>query len=197
MTFSNTPLAGSVPPWQELIVGGQKSGKTRRAETLAQQWLQVDPQHQAVYFATGRAADPEMQARIARHQADRSARAPRMRTQEVPLYVAQALRTHSNPQTLVVVDCLTMWLTNWLMPMPGEAAPVADGWRTACDELLQLLPTCPGPVVLVGNEIGMGVIPMGAQVRAFVDALGVLNQQVAQACSQVTLMAAGLPLRLK
>lgn len=187
--------------WQELILGGQKSGKTRRAEQLAQQWLAADPQHQAVYLATGQAWDAEMQQRIARHQADRAARVPGMRTCEAPLHVAQSLQAYSSDKTLVVVDCLTLWLTNWSMPVqetaPAEAAAQAQAWVEQRAQFLQVLPQCPGPVVVVGNEIGLGVIPMGAAVRAFVDDLGTLNQDVARACSNVTLMAAGLPLTLK
>lgn len=190
--------------WQELILGGQKSGKTRRAEQAARDWLDAAPGRSATYLATGQAWDDEMRARIARHQVDRAARVPGMQTVEAPLQLAQALQAHSNPRTLVVVDCLTMWLTNWMMPMEAAASSTSStsaepspDWGAQRSRLLQVLAHCPGPVVLVGNEIGLGVIPMGREVRAFVDALGVLNQDVAAACSRVTLMAAGLPLQLK
>lgn len=187
--------------WQELILGGQKSGKTRRAEQAARDWLDAAPGRSATYLATGQAWDDEMRARIARHQVDRAARVPGMQTLEAPLQLAQALQAHSSPRTLVVVDCLTMWLTNWMMPMEAAAsstsAEPSPDWGAQRSRFLQVLAHCPGPVVLVGNEIGLGVIPMGREVRAFVDALGVLNQDVAAACSRVTLMAAGLPLQLK
>ncbi|MBD9534085.1 bifunctional adenosylcobinamide kinase/adenosylcobinamide-phosphate guanylyltransferase [Comamonas sp. CMM01] len=187
--------------WQELILGGQKSGKTRRAEQAARDWLDAAPGRSATYLATGQALDDEMRARIARHQVDRAARVPGMQTLEAPLQLAQALQAHSSPRTLVVVDCLTMWLTNWMMPMEAAAsstsAEPSPDWGAQRSRFLQVLAHCPGPVVLVGNEIGLGVIPMGREVRAFVDALGVLNQDVAAACSRVTLMAAGLPLQLK
>ncbi|WP_312594521.1 bifunctional adenosylcobinamide kinase/adenosylcobinamide-phosphate guanylyltransferase [Comamonas terrigena] len=187
--------------WQELILGGQKSGKTRRAEQAARDWLDAAPGRSATYLATGQAWDDEMRARIARHQVDRAARVPGMQTWEAPLQLAQALQAHSSPRTLVVVDCLTMWLTNWMMPMEAAAsstsAEPSPDWGAQRSRFLQVLAHCPGPVVLVGNEIGLGVIPMGREVRAFVDALGVLNQDVAAACSRVTLMAAGLPLQLK
>lgn len=186
---------------QELILGGQKSGKTRRAEAAARTWLDAEPGRTAVYLATGQAWDTEMYQRIERHQADRAARVPGMLTVEVPRLLAQALQRYSNPQTLVVVDCLTLWLTNWMMPMHvSESAENPLGiqaWQAQRALLLEVLPACTGPVVVVGNEIGMGVIPLGREVRAFVDALGTLNQDVAQVCNQVTLMAAGLPLRLK
>jgi adenosylcobinamide kinase/adenosylcobinamide-phosphate guanylyltransferase len=184
----------------EFILGGQKSGKSRRAEALAQRWLTASVEHQAVLIATAQPWDEEMEARIARHQADRAERVPGMRTVEEPLALAQALQQHSTPQTLVVVDCLTLWLTNCLMPM----TEVNDGNMTlalTCKAqeaiLWEAIKTAPGPVVLVGNEIGLGVIPMGSEVRAFVDALGRLNQDVAKTCERVTLMVAGLPLTLK
>lgn len=188
-------------PWQELILGGQKSGKTRRAEQAARDWLDGAPGRSAVYLATGQAWDAEMRQRIDRHQADRAQRVPGMQTVDAPRYLAQALQTYSQPQTLVVVDCLTLWLTNWMMPMDGvdfeSNQPVAQDWSAQCALFLDILPRCSGPVVVVGNEIGLGVIPMGQEVRAFVDALGTLNQDVARVCSRVTLMAAGLPLQLK
>jgi Adenosyl cobinamide kinase/adenosyl cobinamide phosphate guanylyltransferase len=188
-------------PWQELILGGQKSGKTRRAEQMARDWMAGGAGRSAVYLATGQAWDEEMRVRIACHQADRAQRVPGMQTVEAPRLLAQALQQHSTPQTLVVVDCLTLWLTNWMMPMEGvefeQNQPLTQDWSAQRALFLEVLPQCPGPVVVVGNEIGMGVIPMGREVRAFVDALGRLNQDVAQACSRVTLMAAGLPLQLK
>jgi adenosylcobinamide kinase/adenosylcobinamide-phosphate guanylyltransferase len=191
----------------EFILGGQKSGKSRRAEMLARDWLAQSPSHRAVLIATAQPWDDEMRQRIARHQVDRAARVPGMTTVEEPLALAEKITELSRPDTLLVVDCLTLWLTNWLMPVavmeaalgtdladkqasvPTHQAPVAA--------LLSAIATASGPVIFVGNEIGLGVIPLGAEVRAFVDALGTLNQQVAGACQRVTLMAAGLPLTLK
>lgn len=184
----------------ELILGGQKSGKSRRAEILAQYWLAQSSSHQAVMIATAQAWDGEMRTRIARHQIDRALRVPGMRTVEVPTALAEAIAQHSRADTLLVVDCLTLWLTNWLMPAEQASkpsSPAATFQTVPVEMLLQAISATPGPVVLVGNEIGMGVIPMGAEVRAFVDALGQLNQDVARVCQRVTLMAAGLPLTLK
>ena len=187
----------------ELILGGQKSGKSRRAELLARDWLARDGAHRALLIATGQPWDEEMRQRIARHQVDRAARVPGMDTVEEPLDLAGALRQHSTPQTLLVVDCLTLWLTNRTMPAVATAPeykpnkPLAHDWKSQAAMFLEAIECAPGPVVLVGNEIGLGVIPLGREVRAFVDALGVLNQQVAQTCQRVTLMAAGLPLTLK
>ena len=182
----------------ELILGGQKSGKSRRAELLARQWLDAAPDHQAVLIATAQPWDEEMRQRIARHQADRAERVPGMRTVEEPLALAEAIFQHSSARTLVVVDCLTLWLTNLLMPAENEPnSTLAQTDKARVASLLIAIQQASGPVVVVGNEIGLGVIPMGREVRAFVDALGRLNQDVAAACERVTLMAAGLPLTLK
>jgi len=188
----------------ELILGGQKSGKSCRAELLARDWLAASESHHALLIATAQPWDDEMRARIERHQADRAARVPGLRTLEEPRQLAQAIAQHSRPNTLLVVDCLTLWLTNWLMPMEQALdadlqpnRPLAPILIAPVAMLLDSIAQAPGPVVMVGNEIGLGVIPMGAEVRAFVDALGRLNQDVACVCQRVTLMAAGLPLTLK
>jgi len=214
----------------EFILGGQRSGKSRRAEMLARQWLGALPDHRAVLIATAQPWDEEMRERITRHQADRAERVPGMLTVEEPLALAKAIVQHSRPNTLLVVDCLTLWLTNLRMPMEANSAECPGGWEAGrfapCPPpatqapplpaqnaqppsllapvewaqtamLLGAIDAAPGPIVLVGNEIGLGVIPMGTEVRAFVDALGRLNQDVAQRCQRVTLMAAGLPLTLK
>ena len=110
--------------------------------------------------------------------------------------MGELIAATSTRETLLIVDCLTLWLTNWLMPVESTDAD-QQAWATQSATFLRALREAPGPVILVGNEIGLGVIPMGREVRAFVDALGVLNQQVAGACSRVTLMVAGLPLSLK
>ncbi|HYW55421.1 MAG TPA: bifunctional adenosylcobinamide kinase/adenosylcobinamide-phosphate guanylyltransferase [Polaromonas sp.] len=182
----------------ELILGGQRSGKSRRAEMLARQWMAQSPDHRAVLIATGQPWDEEMRERILRHQQDRAERVPGMTTVEEPLHLAQAIRQVSAPQTLVVVDCLTLWLTNLLMPVDATSnQPLAPDSRAQAAMLLIAIEAAPGPLVFVGNEIGLGVIPMGRETRDFVDALGRLNQEVAQACARVTFMAAGLPLTLK
>lgn len=201
----------------ELILGGQKSGKSRRAELLARDWLAQSSNHRAVMLATAQPWDDEMRQRILRHQADRAERVPGMVTVEEPVKLAEAITTHSRPDTLIVVDCLTLWLTNCLMPtdtplatdsaapLPGSSVdnksmtnrPQALEKQGHTALLLEAIKQASGPLVLVGNEIGLGVIPMGREVRAFVDALGLLNQAMAGVCQRVTLMAAGLPLTLK
>lgn len=199
--MSVTSPSSVAMPRTQFIVGGQKSGKSRRAELLARQWLQSGVQHQAVLVATGQAWDAEMNERIARHQRDRAERVPGMQTIEEPRDLAQVIALHSSPERLLVIDCLTLWLTNWLMPaevekMPENNLPVHE-WSAQLAMFLKALDEAAGPVILVGNEIGLGVIPMGREVRAFVDALGVLNQRVAAHCESATLMCAGLPLALK
>lgn len=178
----------------ELILGGQKSGKSRRAEMLAREWLARSASHKAILIATGQPWDDEMRERIARHKADRAERVPGMHTVEEPLALPGRIAKSSTPDTFVVVDCLTLWLTNILMPAEGVPTQTE---ASQIDSLLVAIRNNKGPVVLVGNEIGLGVIPMGRETRAFVDALGRLNQAVAAACERVTLMAAGLPLVLK
>ena len=198
---SNESSAGPIAR-SELILGGQKSGKSRRAELIARQWLSQSPNHHAVLIATAQPWDEEMRQRIARHQVDRAERVPGLVTVEEPLALGETIARHSQPNTLVAVDCLTMWLTNLRMPAESVQSlesnqPIAPVEYAQVASLLIAIDQAPGPVVLVGNEIGLGVIPMGREVRAFVDALGRLNQDVAAACQRVTLMAAGLPLTLK
>lgn len=199
--MSPSPVPGIAR--SELVLGGQKSGKSRHAEGLAQRWLAAGPQHRAVLLATAQAWDDEMRERIARHQADRAARVPGLQTLEEPHDLAGALARVAAPDTLVVVDCLTLWLTQWLMPpQPGTQdfqsnRPLGQQWQAQAAQFLIAIERSPGPVVLVGNEIGLGVIPLGREVRAFVDALGRLNQQVAAAVERVTLMVAGCPLVVK
>lgn len=179
----------------ELILGGQKSGKSRWAEARVLAWLDADPSHRAVLVATAMAGDPEMAARIRRHQADRAGRLAALELVEEPLDVAGAIARLSRPDTLVLVDCLTLWLTHHLMPqwpLPQPAVPAR-----LMDRLCSSIAAAPGPVVLVSNEIGWGVIPLGTEVREFVDQLGRLNQAVAATCERVTQVAAGLPLTLK
>lgn len=198
----------------ELILGGQKSGKTARAEALAAAWLAQSPSHRAVYIATAQAWDDEMRERIERHQRDRAQHVPGMETVEEPRELARAIGRHSRADTLIVVDCLTLWLTAQLMPVAQTRADEAPITRDdATDDpppirddaaagapgraIAAALRACAGPIVLISNEIGLGVVPMGREARAFVDALGNLNQQAAAACERVTLMSAGLPLTLK
>lgn len=191
MSANNLTIAAS-----ELLIGGQRSGKSARAETITAAWLAQSDANAAVMIATATAWDEEIRQRIVRHQSDRAARVPRMRTIEEPLQLARCLRAHSQLNTLIVVDCMSLWLTNWMMPADQES-PDSKMLEEEIADFLAAIAQAQGPVVLVTNEIGLGVIPMGREVRDFVDALGRLNQSLAGACQRVTLMAAGLPLTLK
>lgn len=178
---------------KELILGGQKSGKSRAAEQRAAAWLEI-PGRQAVLLATALALDAEMARRIERHRLDRLRRIPALRSVEADVDLPETLRLLGRAGTLLIVDCLTLWLTQRLMPMHGPATPNIDA---DIDRLLGALHLAAGPVVLVSNEISMGVVPADAATRRFVDALGTLHQRVAQQCDRVTLMVAGCPLLLK
>lgn len=174
----------------ELILGVQNSGKTLRAEMLASVWLDASPQHRAVYIATAQAWDEEMRQRR------RAERVPRMETVEVPRELAQAMGRHSRADTLIVVDCLTLWLTAQLMPAAGEGAEEV-GAGAPQDAIASALRACAGPIILISNEVAPDAIAGGHDARAFIDALGGLNRQAAAACERVTLMSAGQPLLLK
>lgn len=179
----------------ELILGGQRSGKSRCAEQRAAAWL-TDRTNTAVLLATARAGDEEMRLRIAHHRLERAERVPQLETEEVPLDLAQAVFRHSAPGRLVIVDCLTMWLTNLLMPLEGE--PLDDiEWDQTCEGWCDAIGAACGPLLLVSNEIGFGVSPMSREARGFVDRLGRLHQAVAARCDRVTLMVAGIEIPVK
>jgi adenosylcobinamide kinase/adenosylcobinamide-phosphate guanylyltransferase len=174
---------------RELILGGQKSGKSRAAEMRANRWLQT-PGHEAVLIATAQAGDAEMAARIARHRADRAMRAPGLLTHEEPRALAAAVAHWTAAHRLVVVDCLMLWLTQMALPLHGTPATPAQ-METEGRQLAAALQGAAGPVVLVSNEIGFGVAPLSAPSRQFIDALGMLHQSLAACCERVTLMVAG------
>jgi adenosylcobinamide kinase/adenosylcobinamide-phosphate guanylyltransferase len=180
----------------ELILGGQRSGKSRCGEQRAIDWLASATGHRAVLLATALAGDDEMRERIQRHQRDRAERVPAMALDEVPRDLADAIRRHSAPDCLVLVDCLTLWLTQWLMPLDGEPVDAVT-WQAVRADLDAALQAAPGPVVLVSNEIGLGLAPMSREARRCVDELGRLHQQVAARCARVTLMVAGIEMAVK
>lgn len=182
-----------------LILGGARSGKSLHAETLAAQAATQDARR-VIYLATAEARDGEMQRRIAHHQARRPAN---WASVEEPLRLAQRLRELAAPDTCILIDCLTLWLSNLLFA--GQAATQAEAGtaidcpllRDETQALLDTLPQLPGQMILVSNEVGWGIVPMHPVSRLFADEQGRLNQRVAAVCQQVTLVAAGLPLRLK
>jgi adenosylcobinamide kinase/adenosylcobinamide-phosphate guanylyltransferase len=183
------------PTDRELLLGGQKSGKSRAAELRAAHWL-ATPGREAWLIATARAGDAEMAARIERHRVERARRVPGLRTLEEPIELARAIERSTGPGRLVVVDCLTLWLTQVAFPLEGAAPPAAEVERR-CDELVAAVGRAAGALVLVSNEIGLGLIALDADTRRFVDALGRLHQRIAAACSRVTLLVAGCELPVK
>jgi adenosylcobinamide kinase / adenosylcobinamide-phosphate guanylyltransferase len=180
----------------ELILGGQKSGKSRCAEQRAADWLARGPRREAWLIATAQPGDDEMAERIERHRAERALRVPGLKTLEVPQAVAESVAEHAAPQRLLVVDCLTLWLTQLRMPLSGAALP-EPVWLARQAALCHALREAAGPVLLVSNEIGLGLAPLGRETRQFVDALGVLHQRVAAVCERVTLMVAGIEMAVK
>ncbi|MEH6387061.1 MULTISPECIES: bifunctional adenosylcobinamide kinase/adenosylcobinamide-phosphate guanylyltransferase [Pseudomonas] len=167
----------------ELILGGARSGKSRLAEQRARA-----SNLPVTYIATSQALDAAMAERIAIHQQQRPSEWFLI---EEPLALADALDQRCAADQCVLVDCLTLWLTNLLLdPDPQRMANEQQ-------RLLDLLPTLTGQVILVSNETGLGVVPMGELTRRYVDAAGWLHQSLAQISDRVTFCVAGLPMTLK
>lgn len=170
---------------QQLILGGARSGKSRLAERLAE-----DSNGEVVYIATATRCDddPEMVARIEQH---RRRRPGHWRLVEEPLQLAETLFRHQRSGCCLVVDCLTLWLSNLLLIDEGKH------FQREREALLTLLPDLQGDLILVANEVGMGIVPMGELSRRFQDESGWMQQQVAKHVDRVVLTVAGLPLTLK
>jgi adenosylcobinamide kinase / adenosylcobinamide-phosphate guanylyltransferase len=164
-----------------LVLGGARSGKSAYAQRLAEA-----NGLERLYLATAMAGDEEMAARIARHQRDR---AHGWTTVEEPLEIAAALAAHTGPDRAVVVDCLTLWLSNLMLAGrdPGSAI------KALAAAILDLS----GPTILVSNEVGMGLVPDNKLGREFRDWQGWANREIGAACDAVIFVAAGLPLQLK
>lgn len=171
----------------ELVLGGARSGKSRYAEQQAKACgLPV------IYLATAEAGDTEMQLRIAHHQQRRPAE---WQTLEESIQLAAALQQHAQPECCVLVDCLTLWLCNVLFDKQGQLQETLFAEQRAA--LLETLSQCSGRVIMVSNEVGMGVVAADAMTRRFVDEAGFLHQDLARLCDRVTLVTAGLPQQLK
>lgn len=167
----------------ELILGGARSGKSRLAERLAR-----DSGLPVTYFATAQIGDGEMGERIRLHRERRPAEWGLV---EEPLKLAQALREHAAPNRCLLVDCLTLWVTNLLLADEGAYL------QHEINELLATLPALPGRIILVSNETGLGVVPLGELTRRYVDEAGWLHQAVAELSERVVFTVAGLPMTLK
>ena len=177
-----------------LVLGGARSGKSGHAERIAQQ-----DGGEVVYIATAQAHDLEMAARIAHH---RRTRPLHWTTVEEPLMLADAIARHAAPGRTILVDCLTLWLSN-LMFSDGRSYPECGSVQLppiVIEQHAALLEVMRSPVcdvIFVSNEVGLGIMPMGAVTRCFVDEQGRLNQALAALCDRVIFVAAGLPLMLK
>ena len=166
----------------ELIVGGARSGKSRHALDLAK-----STGNKLHFVATGSALDGAMSDRIRRHRAERG---PEWSLVEEPEYLSSLVSEFTNSDT-VVVDCLTLWVTNWLC---GENS---EGWQGEKLAFIEALEASPAHWVLVSNETGMGIVPMGELSREFVDETGWLHQDIAKVSNSVTLVMFGIPKILK
>ena len=167
----------------ELILGGARSGKSRLAEKLAgESGLAV------TYIATSQALDGEMNARIQQHRQRRPAHWALL---EEPLELARVLREQAAPDRCLLVDCLTLWLSNLLLQ--GDQARL----EAERDALLECLGGLPGRIILVSNETGLGVVPLGELTRRYLDEAGWLHQALAERCQRVVFSMAGLPMILK
>ena len=175
-------MPGPAPlrPGLTLVLGGARSGKSRYAEGLAAQ------ASRPIYLATAAAGDAEMAARIAEHRARRGSA---WVTAEEPVALPEAIRRHAAADAAVLVDCLTLWVANLM------AADIPVG--AAGDELAAAIGGAPGPVILVSNEVGLGIVPDNALARAFRDHAGRLHQTLAARADRVVFMVAGLPMRVK
>lgn len=178
------PHAHIALPSVTLVLGGAGSGKSRYAEGLVE--CAIAAGGEGLYLATATAGDAEMTARIARHRARRGTG---WATVEEPVALATALTAEAGPGRVVLVDCLTLWLTNIVACGRDPEVAAAD--------LTEALGGLGGPVLLVSNEVGMGIVPEGALARAFRDQAGQLNQAMAARAERVVFVAAGLPLILK
>ena len=167
----------------ELVLGGARSGKSRYAEQQV-----VNTPGRRIYIATATAGDGEMTERIALHRRQRADN--HWLTVEEPIELAQVLEQQCRPDTVVLVDCLTLWLSNCLFSENAD-------WQQQKKRLLQLLSTLPGTVIFVSNEVGQGIVPLGEINRRFVDESGWLHQAVAELADRVTFVTAGIPQSLK
>jgi adenosylcobinamide kinase/adenosylcobinamide-phosphate guanylyltransferase len=170
-----------------LVLGGARSGKSTFAEKLA-----ATSELAVTYIATAQVYDDEFATRIAHHQARRPAD---WQVIEAPFNLASVLETHATGNSCVIVDCLTLWLAQCICP--DCALPETVSWENERAALVKALPNLKGDVILVSNEVGMGIVPLGEINRQFQDEQGRLNQSIATLADKVSFITAGLPIQLK
>jgi len=168
-----------------LVTGGIRSGKSRYALSLAQKVA-----GKKMFIATGQGFDEGMAQRIKKHREERG---EGFLTIEEPLYLAEAMKAIPQDMGVVLIDCLTLWVNNLLYYFKDDHSQV----RQQLDFFLRILASPPTHVIIVTNEIGLGVTPENELARTFVDELGFINQRVAQLSDEVTMMVAGLPRLIK
>jgi adenosylcobinamide kinase/adenosylcobinamide-phosphate guanylyltransferase len=169
------------------ILGGARSGKSGYAEQLA-----ADSLLEVVYIATSQVYDQEFAERVQQHRLRRPAH---WLLVEEPFFLSRVLREQARENRFLLVDCLSLYLAQWLCPDCNP--PEGHEWQTERAALLAALPVLPGSVAVVSNEVGMGIVPLGEINRRYQDEAGRLNQAVAAVCDTAVLMAAGLALKLK
>lgn len=169
------------------VLGGCKSGKSAHALELAEA-LKAE---RYIYVATCVPADPEMHERVRRHQKERG---PNWQTVEEPLQIEQVIARHAGPQTVLLVDCLTLWVTNLLMDGRDRTSKEIE---SRLDALCRTLDHRSGPILLVSNEVGTGIVPENRLARRFRDVAGLVNQKVAAVADRVVWMVAGIPVPIK
>jgi len=170
-----------------LILGGARSGKSSYAEQLA-----ISSKQAVTYVATAQVYDDEFAKRVKQHK---NRRPKDWTIIEAPFQLAQTLAAHDKADQCIIVDCLTLWLAQCICP--DCDSPESVTWAQEKIALLEVLPTLNSTILLVSNEVGMGIVPLGEINRQFQDEQGRLNQAVAQVADQVSFIAAGLPLKLK
>ncbi|GIU44589.1 bifunctional adenosylcobinamide kinase/adenosylcobinamide-phosphate guanylyltransferase [Shewanella algidipiscicola] len=171
-----------------LVLGGARSGKSSHGVALVSHYVARGAE--ALFIATAQAFDDEMTARIARHQAERAGDEIAWRMLECPLDLSECLAQQAHAKQVILVDCLTLWLTNQLLSDEHD-------WPQVKAQLLATLTALPGDVILISNEVGSGIVPADPLSRRFVDEAGWLHQAIAALADEVTLVTAGLPMRLK
>ncbi len=172
-----------------LILGGTKSGKSDHALKMGERLIVRGSvgQGSGLFIATAEAGDAEMQERIRRHRMERG---KQWKTVEEPIDITGPLKEQSDNYRVTIIDCLTLWISNLMFQRPAQV-------ESYCDELCRVLPQVQTPVIMVSNEVGLGIVPVSAEARRFRDYAGKLHQALASLCTTVVFTVAGIPMLVK
>lgn len=173
-----------------LVIGGARSGKSRFAESLVKSIETCQPDSTVIYIATATADDSEMASRISHHQKNRPGAWELI---EEPFNLAQLIERLNQSEQIILIDCMTLWISNWLCDDNRESF----AWQKQSEDFLEALSDSQAKIVIVSNEVGSGIVPMGNISREFVDLAGWLNQKLAEMVNDVTLVLNGIPMALK